>query len=85
MFASALREALVRGEVDLIVHSLKDLPTAVYPGLVIGGVPEREDARDVLCSQGGLALAELPEGARVGTGLRVGVRNCYHFVLISRS
>jgi hydroxymethylbilane synthase len=68
VFASALREALVRGEVDLIVHSLKDLPTAAYPGLVIGGVPEREDARDVLCSIGSVPLADLPEGARVGTG-----------------
>jgi hydroxymethylbilane synthase len=68
VFASALREALVRGEVDLIVHSLKDLPTSPYPGLLIGGVPRREDARDVLCTAGGVSLADLPEGARVGTG-----------------
>jgi hydroxymethylbilane synthase len=68
VFASALREALTRGDVDLIVHSLKDLPTAVYPGLVIGGVPEREDARDVLCTLDGVSLADLPENARVGTG-----------------
>jgi hydroxymethylbilane synthase len=68
VFASALREALIRGECDLIVHSLKDLPTEPYPGLVIGAVPEREDPRDVLCTQGGVTLADLPEGARVGTG-----------------
>ncbi|MGA1836679.1 hydroxymethylbilane synthase [Herbiconiux sp. 11R-BC] len=68
VFASALREALVAGECDLIVHSLKDLPTEPYPGLVIGAVPEREDARDALCSRDGLTLDELPQGARVGTG-----------------
>ncbi|MDO9395380.1 MAG: hydroxymethylbilane synthase [Herbiconiux sp.] len=68
VFASALREALVAGECDLIVHSLKDLPTAPYEGLIIGAVPVREDARDALCARDGLTLAELPEGARVGTG-----------------
>lgn len=68
VFASALREALVAGECDLIVHSLKDLPTDSYPGLVVGAVPEREDARDVLCTKGGVSLADLPDGARVGTG-----------------
>lgn len=68
VFASALREALVAGECDMIVHSLKDLPTAPYEGLVIGAVPEREDPRDVLCARDGLTLDELPEGARVGTG-----------------
>ncbi|GAA2226647.1 hydroxymethylbilane synthase [Herbiconiux moechotypicola] len=68
VFASALREALVADECDLIVHSLKDLPTAPYPGLVLGAVPEREDPRDALCTRDGLGLDELPEGARVGTG-----------------
>ncbi|MBF4572193.1 hydroxymethylbilane synthase [Herbiconiux sp. VKM Ac-1786] len=68
VFASALREALVAGECDMIVHSLKDLPTARYEGLVIGAVPLREDPRDVLCARDGLTLDELPEGARVGTG-----------------
>ena len=68
VFASALREALLRGECDLVVHSLKDLPTAPYDGLVIAGVPARADARDALCARGGLTLAELPRGARVGTG-----------------
>ncbi|MFB2584896.1 hydroxymethylbilane synthase [Herbiconiux liukaitaii] len=68
VFASALREALLAGECDLIVHSLKDLPTAPYEGLAIGAVPVREDPRDALCSRDGLTLDELPEGARVGTG-----------------
>lgn len=68
VFASALREALLADECDLIVHSLKDLPTAPYEGLVIGAVPEREDPRDALCARDGLTLDELPEGARVGTG-----------------
>ncbi|WP_291050106.1 hydroxymethylbilane synthase [Herbiconiux sp.] len=68
VFASALREALIAGECDLIVHSLKDLPTAPYEGLVLGAVPEREDPRDALCTRDGLTLDELPEGASVGTG-----------------
>ncbi|MEJ3405270.1 hydroxymethylbilane synthase [Rathayibacter sp. YIM 133350] len=68
VFASALREALLAGECDVIVHSLKDLPTAPYPGLRIGAVPKRADPRDVLCARDGLDLAALPAGARVGTG-----------------
>ncbi|WP_431247906.1 hydroxymethylbilane synthase [Leifsonia xyli] len=68
VFATALRDALLAGEVDLVVHSLKDLPTAPAPGLVIGAIPKRADARDTLCARGGLTLETLPEGARVGTG-----------------
>ncbi|GAB3615734.1 hydroxymethylbilane synthase [Okibacterium endophyticum] len=68
VFASALREAMLAGECDLVVHSMKDLPTAAYPGLVIGAVPSRADARDALCARDGMTLADLPEGARVGTG-----------------
>ncbi|MBI1759017.1 MAG: hydroxymethylbilane synthase [Actinobacteria bacterium] len=68
VFVSALREALLAGEIDLAVHSYKDLPTALAPGLVLGAVPLREDPRDALCARDGLALAELPAGARVGTG-----------------
>jgi hydroxymethylbilane synthase len=68
VFATALRDALRADEVDLIVHSLKDLPTAKAPGLVIGAVPKRADARDTLCARDGLTLDALPEGARVGTG-----------------
>ena len=68
VFVSALREALLAGKCDLLVHSLKDLPTADYPGLVIGAVPKRADARDALCARDGLTLATLPAGSRVGTG-----------------
>jgi hydroxymethylbilane synthase len=68
VFAAALREALVAGECDLVVHSLKDLPTAEHPQLRLGAVPKRADARDALCARDGLTLAELPEGARIGTG-----------------
>jgi porphobilinogen deaminase len=68
VFASALREALLDGRVDAVVHSLKDLPTAPHPGLVIAAIPRREDARDALCSRDGLTLDALPAGSRVGTG-----------------
>lgn len=68
IFASALREALIAETCDLVVHSLKDLPTAGYPGLRIGAVPKRADARDALCARGGLNLERLEPGARVGTG-----------------
>ncbi|MGV9880459.1 hydroxymethylbilane synthase [Streptomyces sp. NPDC003006] len=68
VFVAALREALVRGEVDFAVHSLKDLPTAQPEDLLLAAVPEREDPRDVLVARDGLTFAELPEGARVGTG-----------------
>ncbi|MEV6163841.1 hydroxymethylbilane synthase [Streptomyces sp. NPDC052052] len=68
VFVAALREALLRGDVDFAVHSLKDLPTAQPEGLVLAAVPEREDPRDVLVARDGLTLGELPSGARVGTG-----------------
>lgn len=68
VFAAALREALVAGECDVVVHSLKDLPTGEHPDLRLGAVPKRADARDALCARDGLTLAELPEGARIGTG-----------------
>ncbi|MEU1086718.1 hydroxymethylbilane synthase [Streptomyces sp. NPDC005576] len=68
VFVAALREALLRGEVDFAVHSLKDLPTAQPEGLVLAAVPVREDPRDVLVARDGLTFEELPAGARVGTG-----------------
>ncbi|MFI1313927.1 hydroxymethylbilane synthase [Streptomyces albidoflavus] len=68
VFVAALREALVRGEVDFAVHSLKDLPTAQPDELVLAAVPAREDPRDVLIARDGLHFEELPEGARIGTG-----------------
>ncbi|HYO40019.1 MAG TPA: hydroxymethylbilane synthase [Nocardioidaceae bacterium] len=68
VFVGALREALLRGTVDVAVHSLKDLPTAVQDGIALAAVPEREDPRDVLVARDGLTLGELPHGARIGTG-----------------
>jgi hydroxymethylbilane synthase len=68
VFASALREALIADTCDLVVHSLKDLPTDAYPGLRIGAIPKRADARDALCARDGLTLEALAPGARVGTG-----------------
>ncbi|WP_434581671.1 hydroxymethylbilane synthase [Carbonactinospora thermoautotrophica] len=68
VFVNALRDALLEGRIDLAVHSLKDLPTTQPDGLVIAAVPRREDPRDALCARDGRKLAELPAGARVGTG-----------------
>jgi hydroxymethylbilane synthase len=68
VFVAALREALLAGEVDLAVHSYKDLPTAAEPGLTIAAVPGREDPRDALVARDGLTLGELPAGSRIGTG-----------------
>ncbi|QNN51257.1 hydroxymethylbilane synthase [Nocardioides mesophilus] len=68
VFVSALRDALVRGDVDVAVHSLKDLPTAEHPDIALAAVPLREDPRDVVVARDGLTLGELGPGARVGTG-----------------
>lgn len=68
VFVSALRDALLADEVDLIVHSFKDLPTTAAEGIRIAAVPARADARDALATRDGVTLATLPHGARVGTG-----------------
>ncbi|MGX5771394.1 hydroxymethylbilane synthase [Microbacterium trichothecenolyticum] len=68
LFTGALRDALLAGECDVIVHSLKDLPTAPHDQLVVAAIPAREDPRDALIARDGLTLDELPAGARVGTG-----------------
>jgi hydroxymethylbilane synthase len=68
VFTSALREALLTGRIDVIVHSYKDLPTAPEPGIVLAAVPPRADPRDALIARDGLTLGELPPGSRVGTG-----------------
>jgi len=65
LFTKEIEEALLAGQVELAVHSLKDLATAVPEGLCLAAVPEREDPRDAVV---GRRLAELPAGARVGTG-----------------
>lgn len=68
VFVAALREALVRGDVDFAVHSLKDLPTTPDARLALAAIPRRVDPRDVLIARDGLTLGELPQGARIGTG-----------------
>lgn len=68
VFVSALREALVAGEIDVAVHSLKDLPTYPCEGIALIAIPGREDPRDVVVARDGLTLGELPPGSRVGTG-----------------
>jgi len=68
VFVAAVREAVLRGEADIAVHSLKDLPTEPAPGLVVAAIPLRQDPRDVLVTRDGLTVMTLPLGARVGTG-----------------
>jgi hydroxymethylbilane synthase len=68
VFVSALREALLAGEVDLAVHSLKDLPSGPAAGIVLAAVPPRDDPRDALVARDSAKLADLPVGARIGTG-----------------
>jgi hydroxymethylbilane synthase len=68
VFVTALRDALLRGEVDFAVHSLKDLPTAQPEDLVLAAVPVREDPRDVIVARDALKFTDLPRGARIGTG-----------------
>ncbi|MGW0752040.1 hydroxymethylbilane synthase [Streptomyces sp. NPDC002587] len=68
VFVTALRDALLRGEVDFAVHSLKDLPTTQPDDLVIAAMPRREDVRDALVARDGLTFEQLPDGARIGTG-----------------
>jgi hydroxymethylbilane synthase len=67
VFTAALREAIDNGQVDMAVHSYKDLPTADDPRFVIAAIPPREDPRDALVARDGLVLGELPNGAIVGT------------------
>ena len=62
VFVSALRDALLAGQVDLAVHSLKDLPTGRPDGIVLAAVPGRDDPRDALIGRDGAKLADLPAG-----------------------
>ncbi len=68
VFVSALRDALLTGEIDFAVHSLKDLPSKPATGLRLAAVPRRDDPRDALVARNGAKLADLPPGASVGTG-----------------
>src|SRR5262249_61225342 len=67
LFVKGLEEALADRRIDCAVHSMKDVPAALAPGLAIGAIPARADARDVLVGGGGGGLAGLPRGARIGT------------------
>ncbi len=68
VFVSALRENLVLGQIDFAVHSLKDLPTWPEETITLAAVPDRDDPRDALVTRSGAKLADLPAGARIGTG-----------------
>lgn len=68
VFVTAVRQALLDETVDVVVHSCKDLPTAPLEEITLACYPAREDPRDALCARDGLTLAELPAGAKVGTG-----------------
>lgn len=75
LFLKEIEEALLAGEADFAVHSLKDVPPELPPGLRIACIPAREDPRDVLVSRSGATLEELPEGAKLGTSsLRRGLQ-----------
>ncbi|MCJ7545430.1 MAG: hydroxymethylbilane synthase [Deltaproteobacteria bacterium] len=67
LFVKEIEEALLRGDIDLAVHSMKDVPTDLPSGLHLGAITEREDPRDVLISREGQRLKQLPVGARIGT------------------
>jgi hydroxymethylbilane synthase len=66
-FTASIEQALVAGDVDVAVHSYKDLPVASTPGLIVAAVPERGPIEDVLCARDGHTLATLAAGARIGT------------------
>ena len=68
VFVGALRDALLREQVDIAVHSLKDLPTTPAEGVALAAVPRREDPRDAVVARSGMTLGELPVGSRIGTG-----------------
>jgi hydroxymethylbilane synthase len=68
VFTKELQRALLDGQIDLAVHSLKDLPTDVVEGLILTAVPERASPWDVLVSRDGQSLDQLPAGAVIGTG-----------------
>jgi hydroxymethylbilane synthase len=67
LFVKEIEDALLNGDAQIAVHSMKDLPAIVAPGLVVAAVPVREDPRDALCSPRWKTLDRLPQGARVGT------------------
>ncbi len=67
LFVKEIEDALLNGDAQIAVHSMKDLPAIVAPGLVVAAIPVREDPRDALCSPRWKTLENLPRGARIGT------------------
>ncbi len=67
LFVKEIEDALLNGDAQIAVHSMKDLPAIVAPGLVVAAIPAREDPRDALCSPKWKTLENLPRGARIGT------------------
>lgn len=67
LFVKEIEQAMLSGEIDMAVHSMKDMPSVLQEGLVTGAVPRRVDPRDALISRNGLSLDELPQGAKIGT------------------
>lgn len=67
LFTKEIEEAMLAGEIDCAVHSMKDMPALLPEGLVIAAIPEREDPRDAFLSREARTLEDLPQGARLGT------------------
>ena len=67
LFVKEIETALIQGEIDIAVHSMKDVPTEMPEQLIIGAITDREDVRDILIAREGLSIDELPKGARIGT------------------
>lgn len=67
VFVKEIEDAMLAGSIDCAVHSMKDVPSELAPGLVIAATPPREDPRDLLIARSGVGFAQLPSGARIGT------------------
>ena len=68
LFTKTIEEALLQNQIDIAVHSLKDLPSAMSEGLMLAAIPQRGPVQDVLITRSGQKLNELPEGAKIATG-----------------